>query len=86
MLSADELIGACELVLKKKHSKTGEESRFQGSLLGKEPENHRIVIDGGPKTIHDWQIMVKERAAKAVSAQNSPDQSPHDSQDTVMAT
>jgi transcription initiation factor TFIID subunit 3 len=72
--------------LKKKHSKTGEESRFQGSLLGKEPENHRIVIDGGPKTIRDWQLMVKEKAAKAASTQNNPDQPRHDSQDTVMTT
>jgi len=71
----------CDTVLKKKHSKTGEESRFQGSLLGKEPENHRIVIDGGPKTIRDWQLMVKEQAAKAASAQHNADV-----QDTVMTS
>ena len=73
-------------MLKKKHSKTGEESRFQGSLLGKEPENHRIVIEGGPKTIREWQIMAKKQAAKAASAQNSRDQSRRDSQDTIMTT
>ena len=73
-------------MLKKKHSKTGEESRFQGSLLGKESENLRIIIDGGPKTIRDWQLMVKEKASKAASAQNSPCQPPHDSPDTIMTT
>lgn len=32
--------------LKKKHSKTGEESRYAGTILGKRAEEHEIVIEG----------------------------------------
>ena len=32
--------------LKKKHSKTGEESRWQGTVLGKDAGNREVVIEG----------------------------------------
>ncbi|KAH0538863.1 hypothetical protein FGG08_004580 [Glutinoglossum americanum] len=42
--------------LKKKHSKTGEESRYQGTLLGKQAEDRVIRIEGGPaESIHTWK-------------------------------
>ena len=33
--------------LKKKHSKTGEETRYQGTLLGKPAEPRVIPVEGG---------------------------------------
>ena len=41
--------------LKKKHSKTGEESRWQGTVLGKEMGEREVVIEGGEAgSIGDW--------------------------------
>jgi len=41
--------------LKKKHSKTGEESRYQGTVLGKELELQTVTIVGGPAaSIAEW--------------------------------
>lgn len=48
-------------VLKKKHSKTGEESKFQGTILGKSAEEKLVKIDGGDiETIHGWESKLKE--------------------------
>jgi len=60
-------------VLKKKHSKTGEESRYQGTVLGKSAEEHPIVIEGGAGSIKDWgmQIKSKETAADSVPSRMS---------------
>ncbi|OJD32859.1 bromodomain associated domain protein [Diplodia corticola] len=52
--------------LKKKHSKTGEESRFQGTVLGIPADDRPIRIEGGPpESIHDW---IKHTQEKAVAA------------------
>ncbi|EXJ88718.1 hypothetical protein A1O1_05650 [Capronia coronata CBS 617.96] len=41
--------------MKKKHSRTGEESRFQGTILGKETEVQSVVITGGPSaSLAEW--------------------------------
>ncbi|OKL58703.1 hypothetical protein UA08_06020 [Talaromyces atroroseus] len=49
-------------VLKKKHSKTGEESRYAGTVLGKDAEEHPIVIEGGAaSSIGEWALQVKTR-------------------------
>jgi transcription initiation factor TFIID subunit 3 len=58
--------------LKKKHSKTGEESRFQGTVLGKEVEDRQIKIDGPPglpESINQWNESVKQRSRKLASIQ-----------------
>ncbi|KAF3481836.1 bromodomain associated protein [Arthroderma uncinatum] len=47
--------------LKKKHSKTGEESRFQGTVLGKDAEERLIVIEGGAESIKAWKAQTKAR-------------------------
>ncbi|KAE8358843.1 hypothetical protein BDV27DRAFT_137028 [Aspergillus caelatus] len=49
-------------VLKKKHSKTGEESRYAGTILGKNAEEHPIVIEGGAPSIQEWGTQVRSRA------------------------
>lgn len=46
--------------LKKKHSKSGEETRYQGTLLGKDAEDQTVVIVGGPvSTLQEWGMKVK---------------------------
>ncbi|KIW20931.1 hypothetical protein PV08_01510 [Exophiala spinifera] len=41
--------------LKKKHSKTGEESRYQGTVLGKDNELQSVAIVGGPAaSLSEW--------------------------------
>ncbi|KKY24491.1 putative bromodomain associated domain protein [Phaeomoniella chlamydospora] len=46
--------------MKKKHSKTGEESRYQGTVLGKDGEEPSVVIVGGPvNSLQEWGIKLK---------------------------
>jgi len=54
-------------VLKKKHSKTGEESRYQGTVLGKSAEEYPIVIEGGAESIKDWGMQIKSKEITADS-------------------
>lgn len=57
-------------VLKKKHSKTGEESRFQGTVLGKGADLRPVKLDGGhADSIESWEHMLREhkRASKPQS-------------------
>ena len=65
------------IVLKKKHSKTGEESRYQGTALGKAADDRPIRIEGGPaETLQDWNRYVKEhlktKSLERESASSSP--------------
>jgi transcription initiation factor TFIID subunit 3 len=57
--------------MKKKHSKTGEESRYQGTVLGKSAEEHPIVIEGGAESINSWGKQVRSRAEEAIVADSS---------------
>lgn len=50
--------------MKKKHSKTGEESRYQGTVLGKEVEVQAVTIVGGPA------VSIAEFTQKSLSAPN----------------
>ncbi|EEP76513.1 predicted protein [Uncinocarpus reesii 1704] len=54
--------------LKKKHSKTGEESRFQGTVLGKDVEDRPVVIEGGIESIKAWGTQVRSREQTAEPA------------------
>lgn len=47
--------------LKKKHSKTGEESRYAGTVLGKSGEEHPVVLEGGAPSIREWGALVRTR-------------------------
>ncbi|KIW07530.1 uncharacterized protein PV09_01492 [Verruconis gallopava] len=58
-------------LLKKKHSKTGEASRFAGTVLGKEGDSRTIKIDGAigmPESIEQWQERVRQRSRKLAAA------------------
>jgi transcription initiation factor TFIID subunit 3 len=48
-------------LLKKKHSKTGEESRFQGTVLGIGSEFKPTKIQGGPETLAQWLEYTKQQ-------------------------
>ncbi|KAL1997779.1 hypothetical protein VTN02DRAFT_787 [Thermoascus thermophilus] len=57
--------------LKKKHSKTGEESRYAGTVLGKSAEEHPVVIEGGVASIRDWGLQVKSREDRSTSVSSA---------------
>ncbi|KKK16055.1 hypothetical protein P175DRAFT_0439234 [Aspergillus ochraceoroseus IBT 24754] len=57
--------------LKKKHSKTGEESRYAGTVLGKDAEEHPIVIEGGVPSIRDWSSQMRSRAPYMADSDSS---------------
>ena len=47
--------------LKKKHSKTGEESRYQGTVLGKGADEKPVLIEGGMyESINAWEAKLRE--------------------------
>ncbi|KAF2806902.1 uncharacterized protein BDZ99DRAFT_500940 [Mytilinidion resinicola] len=51
--------------LMKKHSKTGVESRYQGTVLGQPSELKPVKIEGGPvESIEEWRLRTQQRAAK----------------------
>lgn len=79
-ISAEVIAEGLELVkhvdyftaLKQKHSKTGEVSRFQGTVLGKEAEARQIKIEGPPglpESIGQWNEIVKHRSRKLAAVQ-----------------
>lgn len=52
----------------KKHSKTGVDSRYQGTLIGKPAELRAIKIEGGAdESIEEWCRKARERAAKTAA-------------------
>lgn len=57
----------------KKHSKTGVESRFQGTVLGVPSEPKTIKIEGGnAESIDEWCRKTRERAAKISESKPGP--------------
>ncbi|GES64958.1 bromodomain associated protein [Aspergillus terreus] len=58
-------------VLKKKHSKTGEESRYAGTVLGKSADEHPIVIEGGAPSIQEWGSQMRSRAPYIAESDSS---------------
>ncbi|KAF1975312.1 hypothetical protein BU23DRAFT_503935 [Bimuria novae-zelandiae CBS 107.79] len=52
--------------LMKKHSKTGVDSRYQGTVVGKPVELRAVKIEGGAaESIEEWCRKTRERAAQA---------------------
>lgn len=57
------------IALMKKHSKTGVESRFQGTVLGLPAEPKAVKIEGGgAESIEEWCRRTRETAAKAAES------------------
>ena len=57
--------------LKKKHSKTGEESRYAGTVLGRSAFDHPVIIEGGAPSIHEWGAQVRSRGIHADTTSSS---------------
>ncbi|KAJ4315524.1 hypothetical protein N0V94_005897 [Neodidymelliopsis sp. IMI 364377] len=77
--------------LMKKHSKTGVESRFQGTVLGVPSESKPIKIEGGgPDSIEEWNRKTREKSLKAAESKaessGTPSVSRQQSEDVVMET
>lgn len=48
--------------MKNKHNKSDDDSRYQGTLLGKQADQQIITILGGPVTsIHEWDNQLRSR-------------------------
>lgn len=67
-------------VLKKKHSRAGEESRLRGTVLSNMPDEKDIVIEGGPvQYIRDWrprsETQLDEEQPDAAEAADDDDNS-----------
>lgn len=67
----------------KKHSKTGVDSRYQGTILGKPADPKAIKIEGGPvDSIEEWCRKTRDRAANAKAVEPAREsQEDHDSTD-----
>lgn len=49
--------------LKKKHSKSGDDSRLQGTVLGRPADERDVVIEGGPvQRLRDWRPRLEKSA------------------------
>jgi len=60
----------------KKHSKTGVESRFQGTVLGHLADSRPVKIEGGSAdTIQEWCRKTRERAVKISAPADVQEQS-----------
>lgn len=54
-VNAGALLMKTSAALKQKHSKTGDDSKFQGTLLGKPNEHGEVLVEGGNfDTIQSW--------------------------------
>ncbi len=62
------------LALKKKNNKIGDDSRYQGTTLGKEAEQMTVPIVGGAvASIHEWDNLLRVRALSVqLSSPSSP--------------
>ena len=59
--------------LKKKHSKTGEESRYQGTILGKDADEQMVAIVGGPVgSISEWGRQLRSKVIIPAEAATTP--------------
>lgn len=46
-----------DIAMKKKHSKTADDTKYQGTSLGKDNELQSVTIAGGPAdSLSDWQL------------------------------
>ncbi|EEU48477.1 uncharacterized protein NECHADRAFT_98755 [Fusarium vanettenii 77-13-4] len=61
--------------LKKKHSKTGEDAKYHGTILGRGHDAGEVQVEGGPETsISEW--ISKRRASASLSPEPEQQQQP----------
>lgn len=55
--------------LKKKHNKVGDDSRLQGTVLGRQADERDVIIEGGPVAkMKDWRPRLEERSGNVRKA------------------
>ncbi|KAL0938868.1 bromodomain associated protein [Colletotrichum truncatum] len=60
-------------VLKKKHSKTGEDSKYHGTILGKGNDVGEVQVEGGDlPSIHTWRAKMRGPSAAGAFSATSP--------------
>ena len=75
--TCSEIILTYTTALMKKHSKTGVESRFQGTVLGIQSETKPVKIEGGgPDSIEEWNRRTVEKAIKAAESKAESNETP----------
>jgi transcription initiation factor TFIID subunit 3 len=74
--------------LKKKHSKTGEESRFQGTVLGKTAPVKSVKIEGGPASLAEWNQLLQEKqyAQRAAAVMRQATSTEEDREDSFASS
>ncbi|QKX55278.1 uncharacterized protein TRUGW13939_02370 [Talaromyces rugulosus] len=71
--------------MKKKHSKTGEESRYAGTVIGKDAEEHPVIIEGGAAaSIGEWASQIKSQVIYAESVSSAISSPPSSLSDEGM--
>lgn len=51
-----------QIALKKKYTKTNEDTRYHGTVLGKPAEMRPVLIEGGPVTsVSEWHAQLKKQ-------------------------
>lgn len=59
--------------LKKKHGKAGDDSRLQGTVLGRTADDKEFVVEGGPvQHIRDWKPKLEERSVNIQVGERTP--------------
>lgn len=57
--------------LKKKHNKTGEDTKYAGTILGKDHDTGEIQVEGGPeRSISEW---ISKRSGEPTAGENGED-------------
>lgn len=71
--------------MKKKHSKTGEESRYAGTVIGKDAEEHPVMIEGGAAaSIGEWASHIKSQVTYAETVSSAISSPPSSLSDEGM--
>ena len=59
--------------LKKRYDKTGDDSRLQGTVLGRQAEDKGVVIEGGSaQRLQEWTPRTNDRAAVLPDSEATP--------------
>lgn len=65
------------LAIKRKHTRTDQDSKYAGTVLGKGIDHGETMVEGGPVTsIQDWQRMMCERQQRPPEAEPDTDSRP----------
>lgn len=68
LMQADDFL----TTLKRKHGKVGDDSKWQGTVLGRSSEDRDVVVEGGPVLrIQDWRPRKRHESAQSAQKEIS---------------